>query len=248
MLRLVWRVPRSGWRSIPSSMRHFQTENLASDAFTKTSANHAERLAKSKRFIAALSPADRRLVASMLRVDHAGEIAANTIYEAQADVFGFLGKQATKKLMLEMWDNERKHLASACAMLDEYNTRPSALTPVWALAGRILGGATALMGEKSAMACTEAVETVIGEHYDDQLLHLEHIRETLSREYQGKQAEELKEILTLLRNVLMEFRDDELEHLDTAVEHDSQQAPAHALLAAVVEYGCKGAIEIAKRI
>ena len=258
MLRLAWRVPRSGWRSIPSGMRHFQTENLASDAFTKTSANHAERLAKSKRFVAALSPADRRVVASMLRVDHAGEIAANTIYEAQADVFGFLGKQATKKLMLEMWDNERKHLASACAMLDEYNTRPSALTPAWALAGRILGGATALMGEKSAMACTEAVETVIGEHYDEyvhyeltffsQLLHLEHIGETLSREYQGKQAEELKEILTLLRNVLMEFRDDELEHLDTAVEHDSQQAPAHALLAAVVEYGCKGAIEIAKRI
>ena len=38
---------------------------------------------------------------------------------------------------------------------------------VWAFAGRILGGATALMGEKSAMACTEAVETVIGEHYDE---------------------------------------------------------------------------------
>ena len=77
---------------------------------------------------------------------------------------------------------------------------------------------------------------------------MKHIGETLSREYQGKQAEELEEILTLLRNVLMEFRDDELEHLDTAVEHDSQQAPAHALLAAVVEYGCKVAIEIAKRI
>ena len=77
---------------------------------------------------------------------------------------------------------------------------------------------------------------------------MKHIGETLSREYQGKQAEELEEILTLLRNVLMEFRDDELEHLDTAVEHDSQQAPAHALLAAVVEYGCKGAIESAKRI
>ena len=77
---------------------------------------------------------------------------------------------------------------------------------------------------------------------------MKHIGETLSREYQGKQAEELEEILTLLRNVLMEFRDDELEHLDTAVEHDSQQAPAHALLAAVVEYGCKGAIEFAKRI
>lgn len=167
MLGVARRVPRHGWRSVPSHARHFQTENLASDAFTRTSVDHAERLAKSKRFIAALSPDDRRVVASMLRVDHSGEIAANTIYEAQADVFGFLGKQATKKLMLEMWENERKHLKSACAMLDEYNTRPSVLTPVWALAGRILGGATALMGEKSAMACTEAVETVIGEHYDE---------------------------------------------------------------------------------
>lgn len=210
MLRLVWRVPRSGWRSIPSSMRHFQTENLASDAFTKTSANHAERLTKSKRFIAALSPADRRVVASMLRVDHAGEIAANTIYEAQADVFGFLGKQATKKLMLEMWDNERKHLASACAMLDEYNTRPSALTPVWALAGRILGGATALMGEKSAMACTEAVETVIGEHYDE-YVHYEltfsascFIWSTLEKRCRANtKASKLKSLKRFLRSYVM---------------------------------------------
>lgn len=52
----------------------------------------------------------------------------------------------------------------------------------------------------------------------------------------------------MLRSVLIEFRDDELEHLDTAVEHDSQQAPAHALLSAIVEYGCKGAIEVAKRV
>ena len=59
---------------------------------------------------------------------------------------------------------------------------------------------------------------------------------------------ELDESLALHRNELVEFRDDELEHLDTAVDHDSQQAPAHALLAAVVDYGCKGAIEIAKRI
>lgn len=56
------------------------------------------------------------------------------------------------------------------------------------------------------------------------------------------------ESVELLRSVLIEFRDDELEHLDTAVENDSQQAPAHALLSAVVAYGCKGAIEIAKRV
>ena len=60
------------------------------------------------------------------------------------------------------------------------------------------------------------------------------------------QKKELQENIGLLRSVLIEFRDDELEH--TAVEHDSQQAPAHALLSAVVEAGCKSAIEIAKRV
>lgn len=80
------------------------------------------------------------------------------------------------------------------------------------------------------------------------MLHLEKIGNKLAREYSGKEYEDMCDALTLLRSVLMEFRDDELEHLDTAVQHESQQAPAHALLAAVVEYGCKGAIEIAKRI
>lgn len=51
--------------------------------------------------------------------------------------------------------------------------------------------------------------------------------------------------LTLLKSVIEEFRDDELEHLDTAVEHDAQQAPGHALLSAVVGWGCKAAIQIA---
>lgn len=53
--------------------------------------------------------------------------------------------------------------------------------------------------------------------------------------------------IELLTKVIEEFRDDELEHLDTAVEHDSQQAPAHALLSAIIGFGCKGAIQIAKR-
>lgn len=81
-----------------------------------------------------------------------------------------------------------------------------------------------------------------------QLLHLEKIGQKLLQKHSGKEAEDFRDVLVLLRSVLVEFRDDELEHLDTAVEHDSQQAPAHALLAAVVEYGCKGAIKVAKRI
>lgn len=147
--------------------RAFQTENLASDTFTKATHDRAARMSKALRFIQALDPVDRKAVASMLRVDHSGEIAANTIYEAQADVFGYRGQIPTKNLVMDMWENEKKHLQAASTMLDDYRTRPSALVPVWALAGRVLGGFTALLGEKSAMACTEAVETAIGEHYDE---------------------------------------------------------------------------------
>lgn len=51
----------------------------------------------------------------------------------------------------------------------------------------------------------------------------------------------------LLKDVIREFRDDELEHLDTAVEHHSQRAPAHALLSSIVGAGCQVAIQLCKR-
>lgn len=86
------------------------------------------------------------------------------------------------------------------------------------------------------------------QNLQSQLAHLDEIGEKLQQKFTGEKAQQLKDSLDLLRSVLIEFRDDELEHLDTAVEHDSQQAPAHALLSAVVAYGCKGAIEVAKRV
>lgn len=54
--------------------------------------------------------------------------------------------------------------------------------------------------------------------------------------------------ITLLRKILTEFRDDELEHLDTAVENESQQAPHHALLSALIAAGCRGAIGVSGKI
>ena len=54
--------------------------------------------------------------------------------------------------------------------------------------------------------------------------------------------------IPLLKNVVRELRDDELEHLDTAVENFSQRAPMHALLSTVIGGGCKVAIELCKRL
>lgn len=108
------------------------------------------------------------MLSSLLRVDHSGEIAANTIYQAQSFVFRHLRHDASSTdLTLEMWENEKKHLKVAEMLLAQHRVRPSALNPVWGALGSLLGAATALMGREAAMACTEAVETVIGEHYDE---------------------------------------------------------------------------------
>jgi 3-demethoxyubiquinol 3-hydroxylase len=66
-----------------------------------------------------------------------------------------------------MWAQERKHLAVMNKLQVQHQARPTALWQVAKVAGFGLGAVTALMGKEAAMACTEAVETVIGEHYDE---------------------------------------------------------------------------------
>ncbi|KAJ7349445.1 COQ7 protein [Mycena albidolilacea] len=196
-----------------------------------------------------ITDAQRQQLDSALRVDQAGEIAANYIYMGQMAV---LGRDRTlKPLIQEMWDQEKKHLEVMDKLQVQHRIRPTLLSDVAKVAGFGLGAVTALMGKEAAMACTEAVETVIGEHYDESASHLIHRFNADCSFSQLKEMESLPSehpSIPLLRNVVREFRDDELEHLDIAVEHDAQQAPAHALLSSVVGAGCKIAIELCKRI
>jgi ubiquinone biosynthesis monooxygenase Coq7 len=66
-----------------------------------------------------------------------------------------------------MWETERHHLRTMDSIQHQHRVRPTVLYPIWKGAAMGLGVVTALMGKKSLMACTEAVETVIGEHYDE---------------------------------------------------------------------------------
>ncbi|KAF7295249.1 5-demethoxyubiquinone hydroxylase, mitochondrial [Mycena indigotica] len=181
----------------------------------------------------ALSHAQREKLDSALRVDQAGEIAANYIYMGQMMILG--RNPALKPLIQDMWEQEKKHLQVMDKLQLQHRVRPTLFTEVAKVAGFGLGAATALMGKEAAMACTEAVETVIGEHYDDQLKEMESLPS-------GDPS------VALLRDVIREFRDDELEHLDIAVDHNAQRAPAHALLSSVIGAGCKVAIELCKRV
>ena len=152
---------------------------------------------------------------SILRVDHAGETAAAKIYDGQLAI---LKNTPVGPTIQHMKDQEQEHLDTFNHLLVENDTRPTALLPLWNIMGFGLGVASAIMGEKAAMACTIAVEEVIGEHY-------------------AKQAESLDEKHKKLKTTLMKFRDDELDHLETGVEHDGENAPGFDIMKTIVQLG-----------
>lgn len=169
-------------------------------------------------------------IAEMLRVDHAGEYGAVAIYKGQKAVFGANPKtRHMAEQLQEMQDEEQKHLDAFDRLLIERNVRPTAMTPIWNVAGYGLGVVTALMGEKAAHACTEAVETVIEQHY-------------------GAQAKEVAQSEPELAATFREFREDELHHRDIAVEGGAKDAPAYGLLSRVIRAGCHAAIKITEKV
>lgn len=110
-----------------------------------------------------------KLVDEFLRVDHAGELGADRIYAGQMAV---LGGTSVGPTIRHMWQQEQEHRREFERLIGEYRVRPTVMTPLWHVAGFALGAGTALLGPKAAMACTVAVETVIVEHYNDQLRQL----------------------------------------------------------------------------
>jgi ubiquinone biosynthesis monooxygenase Coq7 len=169
-------------------------------------------------------------VAEILRVDHAGELAAVHIYRAQQAVFAAApGKADMAAGMAALHAQEAEHLAAFDKLLVERGARPSLLTPLWRVAAFALGAGTALLGEKAAHACTEAVEAVIEEHYAGQVQELAVSEPALSAQ-------------------LERFREDELAHQRTAVAQGAREAPAYPLLAAAIRAGCRAAIKTAEKI
>ncbi len=170
---------------------------------------------------------DRGILEEIIRVDHAGEYGATKIYDGQIAVFGKTSKIG--KTIQHMADQEQEHIDKFNELIIEHRVRPTALLPVWNIAGYTLGASTALLGEKAAMACTVAVEKVIGEHYQEQL-------DLLEDDHQD------------LKKTISKFRDDELEHHDIGIEHDAESTPGYKIMSKIIEIGCKAAIAISKKI
>ena len=165
-------------------------------------------------------------VRRMIRVDHAGEYGATRIYAGQLAV---LGKSAKAPLLRHMREQEQAHLKTFDGLIADRRVRPTALLPLWHLAGFALGAVTAAMGERAAMACTVAVEETIDAHYTDQLERLG-----------GTEAP--------LRKIIENFRAEEREHRDIALDNQAEEAPGYRLLTAVIRTGCRIAIRLSERL
>ena len=164
---------------------------------------------------------------AMLRVDQAGEYGAVRIYAGQMAVMGDRAPHGRE--VAAMAAQEADHRARFDALLARRGVRPTALQPVWHVAGFALGAATALIGPKAAMACTAAIEQEIDRHYTQQL-------------------DELGDADPELSGMIAEFRDDEREHRDTALALGAEQAPAYPLLSGAIRLGCRLAIRVSQKI
>lgn len=195
---------------------------MASNSLLRIPCRRMSQMARQKR--------SRELVDKIIRVDHAGELGADRIYQGQLAV---LGNTSVGPVIKEMWEDEKIHLETFNKLIVQHRARPTVLLPIWNVAGFALGAGSALLGKEGAMACTVAVEAVIGDHYNSQI-----------RDLMEDDPEKHEELLKIIKK----FRDDELHHHDTGLEHDAEKAPFYQALTQVIKIGCKGAIWISEKI
>jgi ubiquinone biosynthesis monooxygenase Coq7 len=162
----------------------------------------------------------------ILRVDQAGEYGACRIYAGQMAV---LRRHACAPAVAAMAAQERRHLEAFDRLMGERRARPTALQPLWHLAGFALGAATALMGSRAAMACTVAVEEAIDTHY-------------------RRQAAQLGPAEAPLKATIERFRAEEDEHRRTGLAHGAEQAVGYPVLREAIKAGSRLAIWLSERI
>jgi ubiquinone biosynthesis monooxygenase Coq7 len=176
-------------------------------------------------------PDPQQQVERAIRVDHAGEVGAVRIYEGQLAALRWTGRASgeTARRIEAMARQEHEHRVTFDRLVVERRVRPTLLSPLWHVAGFALGAATALMGDRAAMACTVAVEETIDEHY-------------------AAQAARLGDDEADLRHTVERFRADELAHRDEALAAGAAETPGYEILSSAIKAGSRLAIWLSTRL
>lgn len=163
-------------------------------------------------------------VEEIIRVDHAGEYGAKRIY------LGQLAALVGDTQIQHMYEQELEHLKYFEEQMLDRKVRPTMLYPIWHFGAYAMGYITAKMGKKAAMACTVAVEDVIGHHYSSQHQIL---KDSCEHDLTAK---------------ISQFRNEELEHHDTALKEGAEEARGYHFLKTVIAAITKTAISISKKL
>ncbi|KAG2382352.1 hypothetical protein C9374_005554 [Naegleria lovaniensis] len=208
---------------------------------------------------------DEFIVKSMIRVDHAGELGAVTICNAQKVVLG------EDPIVNEILGQEVDHFATFDRMIIERRVRPTIFRSIWQPAGVMLGIGTALLGRNTAMACHEAIENTIFDHYNEQLRDIYVM--SLSKSQQQEKAEssstnvsdsdietdteyffksehQKQEIQEKeLREIIKQYRDEELHHHDIARDANTDRnSLLYKAAYGFISTGCSIVINLTKRL
>jgi ubiquinone biosynthesis monooxygenase Coq7 len=115
---------------------------------------------------APLNQEQRRHVAGLMRVNHAGEIAAQALYHGQAMV---TRSADLRTHLLKAADEEKAHLDWCAARLHELGDQPSRLAPLWYLGSFTIGAVAGLGGDRTSLGFVEETERQVVEHLDEHL-------------------------------------------------------------------------------
>ena len=173
---------------------------------------------------------DKKKIEEFIRVDHAGERGAIKIYEGQLLALNTLvNDEDLKKTIINMKKHEEEHCSFFEDEIKKRNIKPTKLLPLWDLLGLGLGFGSTILGKKAAMLCTASVEEVIDDHYKNQIDQI------------GPDENSLK-------NKIIKFRDDELNHKDIAYDEGATKDGLYSIIDKIIKNGSKLAIRISEKI
>lgn len=151
----------------------------------------------------ALSDAQRRHSAGLMRINHTGEVCAQALYQGQSTT---AQRPSVRTAMARAAEEEVDHLAWCEEQLDALGSRPSLLNPLFYGMSFALGATAGLIGDKVSLGFVAATEDQVGQH----------LREHLARLPEQDHAN---------RAVLEQMLADETQHATTAIEAGGVRFP-----------------------
>jgi ubiquinone biosynthesis monooxygenase Coq7 len=148
------------------------------------------------------APAERRHVAGLMRINHAGEVSAQALYHGQALT---ARDPQTRRHLLEAAREERDHLRWCAERLRELDDAPSRLQPLWYAGSFAIGALAGLRGDGWSLGFVRETERQVSDHLE------EHLRELPAQDARG-------------RAILETMRKDEQRH-----GHEAEQAGGEPL-------------------